>query len=110
MLAHVRTKPSRTPVEIHLTNKIALNQSVQAIVYGGHRNLRHGLLGTHENLFRGWMIAPFDKHAIHLLSLRREAKAARCQSLIEAAVVELVFTSVHFAHSIDALRFCQYLE
>jgi hypothetical protein len=95
MLPHIRAKPRRAPVHRHLPRATRAYQRIQAIINRRHRNLRHPPLGANKNFFRRRMIPLLDQHAIDMLPLRREAKAARRELLAQMLIRFFMLDSGH---------------
>ena len=81
MFCHVGTKMCRPPVQSDLPDQSAFNQSIQTIVDGGHRNIRHVALGPNEHFLGGGMVPLLHQHLIDLLALRRKPKTTGGQAL-----------------------------
>ena len=69
MFLHVRAIPHREPIDIDLFDEPALHERVEAIIYRGHRNVRHPLLGPHKDLLGGGMVAFLEHDAVNVLTL-----------------------------------------
>ncbi len=86
MLVHVRAKARRAAIQLHLPDKPAFNERVEAIVNRGMGNFRHLLFRADKNFVSGRMIALLHQHVVNALTLRRETKTARRQPLAEAGI------------------------
>ena len=95
MLLHIRAITHRDPVQIYLAHQPAFHQGVEAVINRRHRNVRHPIFGSHEDLFRGRMIPSGQQHVINVLPLCREPKAPRRQSFGKPALELEVFVFHH---------------
>ena len=69
MLFHVRAIPHRKTVDIDLLDEPAFHERVEAIINRGHGNVRHALLGPHEDLLCGGVVAFLEHDAVNVLTL-----------------------------------------
>ena len=69
MLLHVWAIAHCETVDIDLLDEAALHERVEAIVNRGHGNVRHALLGAHEDLLGGGMVAFLEHDAVNVLAL-----------------------------------------
>ena len=83
MFCHIGTKMRRAPVQSDLPDQSAFDQSIQTVINGGHRNIRHLIFGPDKNLLGRGMIALIHQNRVNVLALRREAKTAACQPIIQ---------------------------
>jgi len=74
MFVHVRAITHRGAIEIDGLNEVATNQEIEAVVNGGHGDIRAAFFGPHKDLLGGRVIAVVEQHLIDLLALRGEAK------------------------------------
>ena len=72
MLAHIRAKMRRAPIQRDLPHQAALYQRIQTVIDRGHRDVRHPALGPDEHFLGSRMIALLQQHVINLLPLARE--------------------------------------
>ena len=86
MFSHVGAITPGHPVQVDLPNQPALHEGIEAIVNRGHRNIGQSVLGAHEHLFCGRVIAFLKQHAIDVLTLRRGPKAPRGKALAQPFV------------------------
>jgi len=92
---HVRTKPGRAPLERHLPRQAGFDQGVQAIIDGGHRDLRHVALGPDKDFFRRRVIPFPQQESIDVLALRRKTKTAGSQLPTQLLIQFFAFEQVH---------------
>ena len=83
MLLHVRAIPHCEPVDIDLLDEPALHERVEAIINRGYGNVRHPLLGPHEDLLGGGMIAFLEHDAVNVLALGGGAKPTASEPFSE---------------------------
>jgi len=83
MFCHIGTKMRRAPVQSDLPDQSAFDQSIQTVINGGHRDIRHLIFGADKNLLSRGMIALIHQNRVNVLALRREAKTAACQPIIQ---------------------------
>ena len=95
MLVHVRAEAHGAAVQVHLLGQSGGHQGVEAVINRRHRNVRHPIFGSHEDLFRGRMIPSGQQHVINVLPLCREPKAPRRQSFGKPALELEVFVFHH---------------
>jgi len=74
VLAHIGAEPGGAAVELHLAHEAALDEGVEAIIDGGHGDVRHAALGADEDLLRRGVVAFLQQHLIDVLALGRGAQ------------------------------------
>src|SRR5258708_32934645 len=67
MVLHVRAVTRGGPVQIDQTDQATIHQRIEAIVNGGHGNLRHFLLRADEYPLGGGMIARSQPPPVNML-------------------------------------------
>jgi hypothetical protein len=80
MLMHIGAIAHGGAVEIHGLYQAALNEKIEAVVNGGHGDIRHGLLGAHEDLLRSGVVALLHEHMVNVLALGSETETSRGQA------------------------------
>lgn len=85
MLFHVGAIPRRATLQMNLPRQTTFHERIKAVIDCCVGNLRHRFLGATEDIFRRGMIALVQQHVINATPLRREAEAARRQSLAQLA-------------------------
>ena len=83
VLTHVGAEQRRATIHVHLPHDAALHEGVEAVVHRGHGNLRFRLLGPHEHLLGGGMIAKAKQHLVNVLPLGSGSQALLGKSFIE---------------------------
>jgi len=82
VFTHVWAKPGSATLESDLPHDTTFDEGIQAIVNCGHGDIGHVMLGAHEDFLCGGVIAFFEQHVVHLLTLRRKTKSAGGEPLI----------------------------
>jgi hypothetical protein len=100
---HVRAKARRAALQTHLPHHSAFNQRVQAIINGGHRNIRQLALGPDKHFLGGGMIPFLQQDIVHPLPLRRKAKPAISQPLIQIALGFVLCIPAHYVQTLAIL-------
>jgi hypothetical protein len=77
----VGAKSSGSPIQIHLFDQAARNQSFQAIINGAQRDRGNMFLRSQEDFRGSRVVRLLHEHAQDLLALFREADTASRQSL-----------------------------
>ena len=95
MFRHIRTKVCGAPVQRYLPDQSTSHQRIEAIINCRHRDLRHLALGPHKDSIGSRMIALMQQNRVHVLALRREAKAAGRQPLVQTFTLQF-FPGNHF--------------
>ena len=85
MLMHVRAEARRPALQSHLPHQTAFDESCQAIINRGHRDLRQVAFGSNKNLLGRRVIAFLKQYLINVLALRSKPKSARGEPFIESA-------------------------